>query len=71
MLWLIDGSGFGFLTRGEGTTEIFLHIETLRRFGITELRPGQFVAVRLGAGPKELMAAEVPPEGAQLERASH
>jgi CspA family cold shock protein len=27
------------------------------------LRPGQFVLVRFGPGPKGLMAAEVRPEG--------
>ena len=34
-------------------------------------RPGQFVLVRFGPGPKGLMAAEVRPEGAPLGPASH
>src|SRR5206468_3629448 len=62
---------FGFLTRGEGTPDIFVHVETLRRFGIAELRPGQFVLVRYGAGPKGLIASEVRPEGATMGRSSH
>ena len=37
-------------------------LETLRRYGLTELRPGQYVLVRFGPGPKGLMAAEVRPE---------
>jgi CspA family cold shock protein len=46
-------------------------METLRRFGMTELRPGQFVLVRFGPGPKGMMAAEVHPEGGPLGLASH
>ena len=65
--WFNRARGFGFLTRGEGTEDIFAHMETLRRYGIAELKPGDTVLVRYGDGPKGLMAAEVRPlEGAVL-----
>jgi CspA family cold shock protein len=69
--WFNRLRGFGFLTRGEGTEDIFIHMETLRRYGIAELRPGQTVLVRFGPGPKGLMAAEVQPDGGPHGPASH
>ncbi|MBN9670395.1 CspA family cold shock protein [Labrenzia aggregata] len=61
--WFNRVKGFGFLTQGEGSEDIFIHMETLRRYGITELRPGQDVLVRFGQGPKGRMAAEIRPLG--------
>ena len=59
--WFNRVRGFGFLTRGKGTPDIFVHMETLRRFGFTELRPNQMLYVRWGMGSKGPMAAELRP----------
>jgi cold shock protein len=69
--WFNRLRGFGFLTCGEGTPDIFVHMETLRRFGMTELRPGQYVLVRFGPGSKGMMAAEIQPENGAPGLSSH
>lgn len=68
--WFNRLRGFGFLTRGPQTADIFVHMETLRRCGFIELRPAQTVLVRYGKGPNGLIAAELKPDRA-LDPSSH
>jgi CspA family cold shock protein len=68
--WFNRIRGYGFLTQGPGTPDIFVHMETLRQYGLTELRPGQILWVRYGEGPKGRMAAEIYLEG-RVPHASH
>lgn len=57
--WFNRLRGFGFLSTGDDAPDIFVHMEILRRNGLTELKPGQTVLVRYGDSSKGRMAAEV------------
>ena len=57
--WFNRLRGFGFLTCGEGTPDIFVHMETLRRCNVGELQEGQKVKVRVGDGPKGDLVADI------------
>lgn len=60
--WFNRVRGFGFAQTASGS-DVLIHMETLRRFGFTELRPGQRVELRWGHGPKGATAAALRPAG--------
>jgi len=57
--WFNRAKGFGFVTRGVGTPDIFIHMETLRVIGLKELSPGAKLRVSYGPGPKGLMVIAI------------
>lgn len=59
--WFNRQRGYGFVSEGQGAPDLFVHMETLRKHEVQELKPGEAVEVRFGEGPKGLMVAEIRP----------
>lgn len=57
--WFDPVKGYGFLSRGEGTQDVFVHMETLRREGALPIQAGQKFRVRIGDSDKGPQVAEI------------
>ena len=57
--WFDKGKGFGFANIFGQNEDIFLHVEVLRLFGLSDLQPGEALAIRGIDGKRGKMAAAV------------
>lgn len=57
--WYDRIKGFGFVSEGPAAPDCFVHADTLRRWGLAALRPGQAVEVRWGPSPRGRMVADI------------
>jgi CspA family cold shock protein len=57
--WFDKSKGFGFANVFGKREDVFLHIEVLRQSGLSDLQPGEALAMRVIKGKRGNMAAEV------------
>lgn len=57
--WFDKGKGFGFANVFGDPADVFVHVEVLRRCGLSDLQAGEAIGLRLIDGKRGRMAVEV------------
>jgi CspA family cold shock protein len=57
--WFNDSKGFGFISRGDGSGDVFVHHSSVQASGFRSLAEGQAVEYDVTKGPKGLQAENV------------
>ncbi len=59
--WFSNEKGFGFIERGNGEADVFVHFSAIDGEGYKSLTEGQRVSFEVVQGDKGLQAANVTP----------
>ena len=57
--WFNKVRGYGFVNRGDGSQDIFIHMEVLRHYSIEQLTPGEELSVVIEDGERGLMVGAI------------
>ena len=57
--WFNDSKGYGFIERGDGQDDVFVHFSAIQTTGFRSLSEGDRVEFGVAEGPKGLQAVEV------------
>jgi CspA family cold shock protein len=61
--WFNDGKGYGFIERGHGKPDVFVHYSAIQGAGFKSLAEGQDVEFEVRTGDKGIQAANVTKVG--------
>jgi len=57
--WFNERKGYGFISRDEGESDVFVHFSAIEQEGFKTLREGDEVEFEVTDGPKGIQASKV------------